>query len=98
MRGEWTDAIKSMVTRLREIGPAKEGFELAPGRTVIDPKKYHAAMLQDADAGAKGARSNTGAFQQELRLYLKARGEPVPEEEKDHESHPKGGGLSRPGA
>lgn len=83
MRGEWTDAVKAMVARLREIGPAKEGFSLDPARTVVDPVKYHEGMLQDADAGPKGPRSRTGAFQQELRMYLTVLGEPVPKEEPD---------------
>lgn len=74
MRGRWDASVKDMVIRLREIGPAKEGFELGPGATVVDPVKYHSSMLGDADAGEKGARSQTGAFQNELRLYLKARG------------------------
>lgn len=96
MRGEWTDAVKTMVARLRQIGPAKEGFELGPGRTVIGPEKYHASMLQDADAGPKGPRSRTGAFQQELRLYLMARGEPVPKEQEPDESDSESGGARRP--
>jgi hypothetical protein len=96
VRGEWTDAVKTMVARLRQIGPAKEGFELGPGRTVIDPVKYHAAMIQDADAGPKGARSNTGAFQHELRLYLTVRGEPVPKEQEPNESDSESGGARRP--
>lgn len=96
MRGEWTDAVKAMVVRLRAIGPAKEGFELGPGRTVIDPVKYHAAMIQDADGGPRGPRSITGAFQHELRLYLTVRGEPVPKEQESDESDSQSGGARRP--
>lgn len=96
MQGEWNAAVKSMVARLREVGPAKEGFELGPGRTVIDPVKYHSAMIQEADAGPKSPRSRTGAFQQELRLYLLAIGEPVPKEQEIYEPHPPSGGTGRP--
>ena len=98
MRAEWTDAVKAMVVRLRQIGPAKEGFELGPGRTVIGPEKYHASMLQDADAGPKGPRSRTGAFQHELRLYLTVRGEPVPKEQEPNESDSKSRGIRPPRA
>jgi hypothetical protein len=98
VRGEWTDAVKSMVARLRQIGPAKEGFELGPGRTVINPEKYHVSMLMDADAGPKGPRSRIGAFQQELRLYLMARGEPVPKEQETNEPDPKSRSPRPPGA
>lgn len=98
MRGEWTAAVKAMVARLREIGPAKEGFELGPGRTIIDPAKYHAALVQDADAGPKGARSRLGAFQEELRLYLMKRGEPVPKEQEPNEPNSKSGGSGGPRA
>lgn len=77
MRGEWDAAVKAMVVRLREIGPAKEGFALGPGITVLDPAKYHERMMDEAQSGPKTARSKMGAFQQELRMYLKARGEQV---------------------
>lgn len=96
MRGEWTGAVKAMVARLRAIEPAKEGFELGPGRTVIDPIKFHKAMLMDADAGPRGTRSYLGGFQEDLRLYLVARGEPVPKE--NDESDSKGSSARRSGA
>lgn len=98
MRGVWTDAVKAMVARMREIGPAKEGFELGPGRTVIDPVKYHAAMIGDANGGPDSPRSRTGAFQQELRLYLAVRGEPLPKEQETDEPDPNSRGARRPGA
>lgn len=75
MRGEWDASVKAMVTRLRAIQPAKEGFSLRPGCTVIDPVKYHERLLQEAEEGPKGPRSRMGAFQAELELYLKIRGE-----------------------
>jgi hypothetical protein len=75
VRGEWDASVKAMVARLRQIGPAKEGFELGPGQTVLDPVKYHERAIQDADAGPYGPRSRTGAFQSDLRAYLKVRGE-----------------------
>lgn len=75
MRVEWDASVKAMVARLQEIGPAKEGFNLGPGITILDPVKYHERMLDEAGAGLKSARSRMGSFQSELRLYLKARGE-----------------------
>lgn len=76
MRVEWDASVKAMVARLRDLAPAKEGFALESGITVLDPVKYHARLLDEADTGPKGARSRMGSFQNELRLYLKARGEP----------------------
>lgn len=73
MRGEWGDSVKAMVARLREIGPAKEGFDLGPGRKVIDPEKFHNALLEEAGSGPGKVRSVIGSFQLELELYLKAR-------------------------
>ncbi len=78
MPEQWGAFVSPMIARLKEIGPAKEGFELGPGRTVIDPVKYHAAMIFEAGMGPKSARSRTGVFQEELRLYLVARGEQLP--------------------
>lgn len=75
MRVEWDASVKAMVERLRELPPAKEGFLLESGVTVLDPVKYHARMLDEAAAGSKSARSRMGSFQNELRQYLKARGE-----------------------
>lgn len=75
MRVEWDASIQAMVARLLKIGPAKEGFVLGPGVTVLDPVKYHGRMLDEAESGPKTARSKMGSFQAELRLYLKARGE-----------------------
>jgi len=75
LRVEWDASVKAMVARLREIGPAKEGFALGPGVTVLDPAKYHERMLDEAQSGPKTARSRMGSFQDELRMYLKARGE-----------------------
>lgn len=75
MRVEWDASVKAMVARLRELPPAKEGFVLVPGVTVLDPLKYHQRMLDEAQSGPKTARSRMGSFQCELRQYLKARGE-----------------------
>lgn len=72
---EWDASVKAMVARLLELPPAKEGFALESGITILDPVKYHARMLDEAKAGPKTARSKMGSFQSELRLYLKARGE-----------------------
>lgn len=75
MRVEWDATVKAMVARLRELAPAKEGFVLESGITVLDPVKYHHRMMDEADSGPKTARSKMGSFQHELKLYLKARGE-----------------------
>lgn len=77
MRVEWDATVKAMVARLRELTPAKEGFQLDSGITVLDPVKYHQRMLDEADSGPKTARSKMGSFQSELKLYLKARGERI---------------------
>lgn len=82
MRGEWDAETKANVERLRKLEAAKEAFVLDDFRTILDPVKYHKAMLSDAAAGPKSVRSLTGAFQAELAAYLKRR------ETLDHESHP----------
>ena len=82
MRGAWDAETKARVERLRRLEPAKEGFALDAVRTIIDPVKYHEIMLADAAAGPQGVRSITGAFQEELAIYLKRR------ETLDHEPHP----------
>jgi hypothetical protein len=75
LRVEWDASVRAMVARLRELPPAKEGFVLESGVTVLDPVKYHARLLDEAEAGKKSARSRMGSFQNELRQYLKVRGE-----------------------
>lgn len=77
MRVEWAASVKAMVARLREMPPAKEGFQLESGITVLDPVKYHQRMLDEAESGPQTARSRMGSFQYELKLYLKARGERI---------------------
>lgn len=74
---EWDASVKAMVTRLNKIGPAKEGFDLGAGVTVLDPVKFHQKMLDEAKAGPKSAASRIGSFQSQLAQYLKARGETV---------------------
>jgi hypothetical protein len=77
VRLEWDASVTEMVARLREIGPAKEGFDLSAGISVLDPVKFHHKMLEEAKAGPRSAASRTGSFQSQLAQYLKARGETV---------------------
>ena len=72
---EWNPRVKEMIRRLKQIGPAAEPFDLAPGSHVIDPVKFHESLLGDALAGPKIPRGRTGAFVQDLENYLAVRGE-----------------------
>ena len=67
VRGEWNAEVRAMVDRLKRLEPPKEKFELRPGVVVVDPERFQAALLSEEP---KGARSLTGAFQQDLREYL----------------------------
>lgn len=67
---EWDVSTKALVEILRKKEPEKEPFELDLGRSVVDPVKFHIALLGDADAGPLGPRSLTGAFQCDLKSYL----------------------------
>ena len=69
--------MKAMVECLRKMIPPTESFEISPGATVIDPAKFHAAMLGDAALGTKAPRSRTKAFQQDLENYLRICGEQI---------------------
>lgn len=70
MRVEWDASTKALVERLRKKEPESEPFELDAGRYVVDPVKFHQALIGDADAGPEGPRSLTGSFQSDLKSYL----------------------------
>lgn len=75
MRGEWDASVKANIQKLRQMDPLKEPFEIASGCSVVDPAKFHGALLAEADYGPKSPRSVTGAFQGDLKAYLAIRGE-----------------------
>lgn len=70
----WDPRMKAMIERLNRMSASKEPFELSPGSTVIDPEKFHAAMLSEAAEGPKTPRCRTGAFQKDLERYLEIKG------------------------
>lgn len=72
---QWDGRVKAMIERLKKIEPASGPFVLGPEATVIDPVKFHAAILGDAEIGPKAPRSRTGAFQKDLERYLSIREE-----------------------
>lgn len=75
MRPAWDAKVRAMVERLKKLAPAPGSFELGPGVTVIDAARFHQTLLSEAESGPKGARSRTGAFQQDLERYMAFRGE-----------------------
>jgi len=75
VRPTWDAKIRAMVERLKKLEPAPGSFELGPGVTVLDAVKFHHSLLREAESGSKGARSRTGAFQQDLERYMAYRGE-----------------------
>lgn len=54
--------LNQLIQEFRDLGPAREAFELEPGKTVMEPEIFHRA-LEDSIQG----------LQRSLETYLKAR-------------------------
>jgi hypothetical protein len=74
MSKAWDDEVRRRIDLVKSLQPATEPIRLRSGVNVIDPARFHAVLMSEADLGPRGARARLGAFQEDLEQYLKARG------------------------
>lgn len=74
---DWDPQMRALVERFKAEGPAEAPFELRSGALVVDPAKFHAAILGDIDQGAGGTRSMMGALESDLRDFFLRRAAPA---------------------
>jgi len=62
--------MQALIERFKATAPETAPFELRSGAEVIDPAKFHAAILSEIESGPAGARALTGALESDLRDYF----------------------------
>jgi hypothetical protein len=62
--------MQALIERFKAEGPASAPFELRSGALVVDPAKFHAALLGDIDQGSGGTRARMGALESDLRDFF----------------------------
>ena len=62
--------MKDLIERFTKEGPAAAPFELRSGSVVIDPEKFHAAILLEVAGGPAGPRAILGSLEGDLRDFF----------------------------
>lgn len=72
---DWDEETLRNIEKLGKLKIPEEGFELWSGITVVDTKKFLAALKLDIEQGPNGIRARFGAVQKELRRLVELFGE-----------------------
>jgi len=62
--------MQALIERFQATAPETAPFELRSGAEVIDPAKFHAAILSEIELGPAGARAMMGGLEGDLRDYF----------------------------
>lgn len=66
----WDEETLGNIEKLRSVRLPPEGFELFPGVTVVDTKKFMDALGADIERGPDGIRAKMGAVQKEIKRLV----------------------------